>query len=68
MQSVASGMGGMETESSVIEGWIDRLIDDLIDKVIDDLIDKVIATLVAFPKLDSRVENYTLVDSVPFEK
>jgi hypothetical protein len=60
MQSVASGMGGMETESSVIEGWIDRLIDDLIDKVI--------ATLVAFPKLDSRVENYTLVDSVPFEK
>jgi hypothetical protein len=24
--------------------------------------------LVAFPKLDSRVENYTLVDSVPFEK
>lgn len=47
-------------ESSVIEGWIDRLIDDLIDKVI--------ATLVAFPKLDSRVENYTLVDSVPFEK
>jgi hypothetical protein len=60
MQSVASGMGGMEMESSVIEGWIDRLIDDLIDKVI--------ATLVAFPKLDSRVENYTLVDSVPFEK
>ena len=51
-------------ESSVIEGWIDRLIDNLIDKVID----KVIATLVAFPKLDSRVENYTLVDSVPFEK
>ena len=60
MQSVASGMGGMETESSVIEGWIDRLIDDLIDKVI--------ATLVAFPKLDSRVKNYILVDSVPFEK
>jgi hypothetical protein len=60
MQSVASGRGGMEMESSVIEGWIDRLIDDLIDKVI--------ATLVAFPKLDSRVENYTLVDSVPFEK
>jgi len=43
-------------ESSVIEGWIDRLID------------KVIATLVAFPKLDSRVKNYTLVDPVPFEK
>jgi predicted transcriptional regulator len=60
MQSVASGMGGMEMESSVIEGWIDRLIDDLIDKVI--------ATLVAFPKLDSRVKDYTLVDSVPFEK
>jgi predicted transcriptional regulator len=52
MQSVASGMGGMEMESSVI----------------DRLIDKVIATLVAFPKLDSRVKNYTLVDSVPFEK
>ena len=50
----------METESSVIEGWIVRLIDDLTDKVI--------ATLVAFPKLDSRVKNYTLVDSVPFEK
>jgi hypothetical protein len=47
-------------ESSVIEGWIDRLIDNLIDKVI--------ATLVAFPKLDSWVKNYTLVDSVPFEK
>ena len=36
--------------------------------VIDNLIDKVIATSVAFPKLDSRMENYTLVDSVPFEK
>jgi hypothetical protein len=48
----------------VIEGWIDRLIDRLIDKVID----KVIATSVAFPKLDSRVETYTLVDPVPFEK
>ena len=56
MQSVASGMGGMEMESSVIDRLIDRLID------------KVIATLVAFPKLDSRVRNYTLVDSVPFEK
>jgi hypothetical protein len=50
----------MEMESSVIEGWIDRLIDRLIDKVI--------ATSVAFPKLDSRVETYTLVDPVPFEK
>jgi hypothetical protein len=38
MQSVASGMGGMEMESSVIEGRIDEWID------------KVIATLVAFPK------------------
>ena len=47
-------------ESSVIEGRIDKWIDEWIDKVI--------ATLVAFPKLDSRVENYTLVDSVPFEK
>jgi hypothetical protein len=53
-------MGGMEMESSVIEGRI--------DKVIDNLIDKVIATLVAFPKLDSRVKIYTLVDPVPFEK
>jgi hypothetical protein len=43
-------------ESSVIEGRIDKWID------------KVIATLVAFPKLDSRVELYTLVDPVPFEK
>ena len=54
----------MEVESSVIEGWIEGWI----DRLIDNLIDKVIATLVAFPKLDSRVKNYTLVDSVPFEK
>ena len=52
MQSVASGMGGMEMESSVIEGRIDKWI----------------AGLVAFPKLDSRVETYTLEDPVPFEK
>lgn len=56
MQSVASGMGGMEMESSVIEGRIDKWID------------KWIAGLVAFPKLDSRVESYTLEDPVPFEK
>ena len=43
-------------ESSVIEGWIDRLLD------------KVIARLVAFPKLESRLKKYTLVDPVPFEK
>jgi hypothetical protein len=40
----------------------------VIDRLIDNLIGKVIATLVAFPKLDSRVKTYTLVDSVPFEK
>jgi hypothetical protein len=40
----------------------------VIDRLIDNLIDNLIATLVAFPKLDSRVQNYTLVDSVPFEK
>lgn len=56
MQSVASGMGEMEMESSVIEGRIDKWID------------KWIARLVAFPKLDSRVETYTLEDPVPFEK
>ena len=60
MQSVASGMGEMEMESSVIEGRIDKWIDEWIDKLI--------ATLVAFPKLDSRVETYTLEDPVPFEK
>lgn len=47
-------------ESSVIEGRIDKWIDEWIDEVI--------ATVVAFPKLDSRVELYTLVDPVPFEK